>query len=95
MHYRNINEVNMTKIAILIVVTFVLLNMLRLILGFFEMSQMFTIIKCVSGNVKPMQSLAHYKADEIARFLMVLNCSVNFLIYCCFSKSFQASHYFI
>ena len=39
---RNLNEVSMTKIAIVIVVTFVLLNMLRLILCFFEVAQMFT-----------------------------------------------------
>ena len=81
----------MTKIAILIVVTFVLLNMLRLILGFIEMSQMLTIIECKAANIEPQNKMHIYKADEVARFLMVVNSSVNFIIYCCFSKNFQVS----
>ena len=92
-HSRNLNEVNMTKIAILIVVTFVLLNMLRLILGFFDVAHMFTIMKCFKAKVKFMRNINQYVADEVARLLMVVNSSVNFLIYCCFSNNFQVCKY--
>lgn len=92
-HSRNVNEVNMTKISFLIVVTFVVLNMLRLVLGLMEINHTYTIMKCLNGSVKYMRSLDSYVADEVARFLMVLNSSVNFLIYCCFSKAFQVKSF--
>ena len=90
---RNLNEVSMTKIAIVIVVTFVLLNMLRLILCFFEVAQMFTVMKCLGegGLGQYQQSLHFHTSDNVARLLMVVNSSVNFLIYSCFSKSFQVN----
>ena len=83
----------MTKIAIVIVVTFVLLNMLRLILCFFEVAQMFTVMKCLGegGLGQYQQSLHFHTSDNVARLLMVVNSSVNFLIYSCFSKSFQVN----
>ena len=83
----------MTKIAIVIVVTFVLLNMLRLILCFFEVAQMFTLMKCLGegGLGQYQQSLHFHTSDNVARLLMVVNSSVNFLIYSCFSKSFQVN----
>ena len=83
----------MTKIAIVIVVTFVLLNMLRLILCFFEVAQMFTVMKCLGegGLGQYQQSLNFHTSDNVARLLMVVNSSVNFLIYSCFSKSFQVN----
>ena len=86
----------MTKIAIVIVVTFVLLNMLRLILCFYEVSQMFTLMKCLGENgLGDYQRHLHFNtADHVARLLMVVNSSVNFLIYSFFSKSFQVNSLF-
>ena len=86
---RNLNEVNMTKIAIVIVVTFVLLNMLRLILCFFEVAQMFTVMKCLGEGLQYQKPIVFNTADNVARLLMVVNSSVNFFIYTFFSKSFQ------
>ncbi len=88
-HPRNRHEIHMTYIAILIVVTFILLNTTRVVLGFFEVADIWLIIKCVEAEARYFKSLAFYKADTVARLLMVLNSSVNFLIYCWASSKFK------
>jgi hypothetical protein len=90
-HIRNRHELHMTYITILIVVVFILLNMVRVILGSLEVADTWVIIKCVKAKVDFSRNLAFYKVDMVARLLMVLNSSVNFLIYCGASKKFQVS----
>jgi hypothetical protein len=90
-HPRNRHEIHMTYITILIVVVFILLNMLRVILGSLEVADTWVIIKCVKAKVDVSRNLAFYKVDMVARLLMVLNSSVNFIIYCGASKKFQVS----
>ena len=54
---------------------------------------MFTVMKCLGegGLGQYQQSLHFHTSDNVARLLMVVNSSVNFLIYSCFSKSFQVN----
>ena len=60
----------MTKIAIVIVVTFVLLNMLRLILGFFELAQMFTVMKCLDERLEYQKPLHFNQGIVIAHSIV-------------------------
>ena len=62
----------MTKIAIVIVVTFVLLNMLRLILGFFELAQMFTVMKCLDERLEYQKPLHFNQGIVIAHCIFPL-----------------------
>merc|ERR1719225_1957965 len=73
----------------IIVLTFLLLNMPRCVIGLFEATRVRTILTCFS-------SVGHYVApswqlqlDLVARYMAVLNSSVNFLIYCMAGRQFR------
>ena len=70
----------MTKIAIVIVVTFVLLNMLRLILGFFELAQMFTVMKCLDERLEYQKPLHFNQGIVIAHCIFPLCFQVSLIV---------------
>jgi len=94
-------------IAIAIVGLFVVSNLPRIILGFqeatfhanfaqikFPILQVMstsTIIECISIGAHFIPTLNFFLWDCVARFLMIVNSSVNFLVYCGGSSSFQVS----
>ena len=82
----------MTYIAIAIVSLFVVSNMPRIMLGFQEVVNTRTIIDCIEKDVQYIPSLTFFKVDSVARLLMIVNSSVNFLVYCAGSTAFQVSH---
>lgn len=82
-------EMHLTRMMSIIVLTFLLLNMPRCVIGLFEATRFRMILKCFS-------SIGHYVApswqlqlDLIARYMAVLNSSVNFLIYCVAGRQFR------
>ena len=86
---RNAKEIKMTYIAIAIVTLFVVSNMPRILLGFEEVVNTKTIIDCIEKDVQYIPSLTFFKVDSVARLLMIVNSSVNFLVYCAGSTAFQ------
>ena len=81
----------MAYITFAIVALFFCLNMPRMILGSYEVSNTWLILRCVENKVKYLSTLEFYKWDSISRLLMVINSSINFLIYCMGSEQFKVS----
>ena len=83
----------MTKIAIVIVVTFVLLNMLRLILGFFELAQMFTVMKCLDERLEYQKPL-HFNQGIVIAHCILLNMFLKYIQFVLlFATLFQSFKY--
>ena len=47
------------------------------------------IITCIESGRQYIPSMEFYKLDSMARMFMVVNSSINFLIYCAISSPFQ------
>ena len=82
----------MTYITFVIVGIFFCLNLPRILVGAYEVSNTWTILKCAENNFDYHESLLFYKWDTISRLLMVLNSSINFLIYCAGSEQFKVKN---
>jgi hypothetical protein len=61
----------------------------RIALGVDEVVNTTLIIHCIENKVQYIPSLLFFKVDTMARLLMVINASVNFLVYCAGSAAFQ------
>ena len=72
----------MAHITITIVGIFFILNIPRVYMGAYEVSQMHLVLHCTRYNSEWHPQMWYYRLDNISRFLMVLNSSINFLIYC-------------
>eukprot|EP00094_Tigriopus_californicus_P000295 TCALIF_00285-PA protein Name:"Similar to FR FMRFamide receptor (Drosophila melanogaster)" AED:0.21 eAED:0.21 QI:91/0.57/0.37/0.62/0.57/0.75/8/0/476 len=86
---RNIKEIRMTYIAIAIVTLFIIFNLPRIVAGAHEVFHTQLIIRCIQNNIQYIPDLMFFQSDTVARFFMILNSSVNFLVYCAGSKAFQ------
>ena len=82
-------EIQMAGVALTIVLSFVALNMLRLILGFNEVLDIRQIATCMKHKVEFMRSMDSYTLDSLSRFLMIVNSSCNFIIYVSFNANFK------
>ena len=81
----------MAYVTFAIVGLFFCLNMPRFVLGSFEVSNTWLILRCLENKVKYLSPLTFYRWDCISRLLMVVNSSINFLIYCTGSDQFKVS----
>ena len=88
---QNRREIKMAYVTFAIVGLFFCLNMPRFVLGSFEVSNTWLILRCVENKVKYLSTLTFYRWDCISRLLMVVNSSINFLIYCTGSDQFKVS----
>lgn len=61
----------------------------RIALGTDEVLHTALIIRCIDNKVRYITSLTYFRVDSIARLFMVVNASVNFLVYCAGSTAFQ------
>ena len=82
-------EIQMAGVAVTIVLSFVALNMLRLIVGFNDLVDIQQIATCYKHEVEFMRSMDFYTLDSLSRFLMIINSSCNFLIYVSFNANFK------
>ena len=96
----------MTKILLTVVLTFLMLNLPRLILGVFEISRLapaqttllttlcttvrFRLVIFCSLSNSYSTSEWQFVMDQTARYLVVLNSSVNFIIYCLAGAQFRS-----
>lgn len=90
---RNRKELNMAYIAIVIVSLFVISNMPRILAGAQEVTNTHLIIHCIENKTQYIPSMDFYKLDFVARLLMVINSSINFLVYCAVSTPFKRAFY--
>ena len=72
-----------------IVIVFVVLNIPRVILGVFEVSTIPNILECRRRHCRYFVSHGRWVADSIIRFLLMLNSSLNFIIYCFHGSTFR------
>ena len=79
----------MTYVTFAIVGLFFFLNLPRILVGGFEVTKTWIILKCAENNFDYHENLYFFQWDTISRVLCVLNSSVNFLIYCAGSEQFK------
>ncbi len=88
-HHRR--EIHMTYVTFAIVVIFLCLNMPRMLVGGYEVSETWLILQCVEADYEYMPNLTFYEWDTVSRLLMVVNSAINFLIYCTGNQLFKVS----
>ena len=88
---QNRREIRMAYLTFAIVTLFFLLNLPRIALGGYEVSNTWLILRCVAKGSKYLSTLTFYRWDTISRLLMVINSSINFLIYCAGSQQFKVT----
>ena len=82
-------EIKMTYVTITIVGIFFFLNLPRVFMGGYEVGKMHLVLHCAEYKEDYHPQMWYYKVDNICRFLMVLNSSINFLIYCIGNEQFK------
>ena len=92
---QNRREIKMAYITFAIVAIFFCFNLPRILVGGYEVSKTWQILHCVSSDAEYMPDLTFYRWDTISRLLMVINSSINFLIYCTGSEQFKVRYMFI
>jgi len=83
-------EYHLAKTMMVLVLVFIVLNMPRLVLGLNEVLHMPALEKCFKADYHYHQGKITYIVDSWARFLVILNSSVNFIIYCLVGSDFQS-----
>jgi len=72
-----------------LVLVFLVLNTPRLILGLIEVTQLPRVEACYEAGLDYYIKKETYILDLLARFLVIINSSVNFVIYCLVGSQFR------
>ena len=83
------NDISMAKIMMTIVAVFILLSIPKVILALFEISTIPKILECHQRKCRYYVSSKRWVADSIIRYLVMLNSSINFIIYCFLGSKFR------
>ena len=86
-------EFLLAKTMMVMVLVFLLLNTPRLVLCVVEVAQLRIVEKCYEDGHDYYMSKQTYILDFLARFLVILNSSVNFVIHCLVGSEFRANLY--
>jgi hypothetical protein len=87
---RRQQQFQMARTMLILVTVFLILNTPRLILGIVEVTQLSTVEQCYQQGL-PYNIFKHtYLLDFVARFLVILNSSINFLIYILVGSEFRS-----
>ena len=78
-----------------LVVVFIILNIPKAVLLFLEVSTIPNILECHRRKCAYEISELRWLADRIIRFVVLLNSSLNFIIYCFSGPSFQVKSLFL
>jgi len=73
-------------ILILVCVMFFLTNLPRLLLNLYELYKVDDIIECGDQFFPPTWFIC---STSVNHLLLVLNCIMNFIVYCCFNEKFK------
>ena len=82
-------EFQLARMMMVLVVVFLLLNCPRLVLGLIEVTQLSTVELCYRQGQDFNILKITYLLDFTARFLVILNSSINFIIYCVAGSQFR------
>ena len=88
---QNKREIRMAYVTFAIVGIFLSFNLPRIVVAGYEVSQTWLILHCVQNGSEYMPVLPFYYWDSISRLFMVINSSLNFLVYCTGSDQFKVS----
>ena len=81
----------MAYVTFAIVGLFFCFNLPRVAVGGYEVSKTWLILHCVENKAEYMPHMTFYYWDTVSRLLMVINSSINFLIYCAGSDQFKVN----
>ena len=82
-------EVKMAKIMMTIVILFIILNTPRISLSLYEVSTIPHVLECYERQCQYNISSKRWLLDSIIRYLVMLNSSINFIIYCFMGSNFR------
>ena len=82
-------EVSLSKIMMTLVAVFIILSIPRMSLALFEVSTIPNILECYKHMCRYYISSGRWVADIFIRYLVLLNSSTNFIIYCCVGANFR------
>ena len=88
---RRTKEFLLAKTMMVLVLVFLILNSPRIILGVFEVTLLKAVEQCYENGLEYHMSKQAYIFDFLARSLVILNSSVNFLIYCLVGSEFRTN----
>ena len=79
----------MARIMMTIVAVFIVLSIPKVILALFEVSTIPNILECHERKCRYYVSSERWVADSVIRYLVMLNSSINFIIYCFLGSKFR------
>ena len=83
------NEKRLVKVMVMVVGVFIILSVPKMSLALYEVSTIPNILECYRRTCKYYVSSGRWVADIITRYLVLLNSSVNFIIYCFAGATFR------
>ena len=83
------NDISMARIMMTIVAVFITLSIPKMVLALYEVTTIPNILECYRRSCHYYITSNRWVADSIVRYLVMLNSSTNFLIYCCFGSNFR------
>ena len=86
---RMASEVNMAKIMITIVLLFIFLNLPRMFLALYEVSTIPNVLDCYERSCRYHISSKRWLLDCLIRYLVMINSSINFIVYCFMGSNFR------
>ena len=90
---RRVQQYQMAKTMLALVTVFLILNTPRLILGLLEVTKLSTVENCYEYGLSYNIPRNTYILDYFARLLVILNSSINFIIYCITGTEFRSRLY--
>ena len=85
---RRNQETDLAKVLFAIVALCIVCHTLRFFLNFYEMIWINDIISCTGWGLDGFPRWS-YIVHEFSRLLLILNSSINIVIYCCFNAKFR------
>ena len=84
--FQQAKDLQLGIILILICVMFFVSNLPRLLLNLYELFNIDEIIECGENFFPPTWFIC---STSVNHLLLVLNCIMNFVVYCCFNEKFK------
>ena len=85
------SEIRMAKVMMIIVIVFVILNIPKMSLSIYEISTIPNILECFERQCPYHISTKRWLLDSLVRYMVMLNSSINFIIYCFVGSSFRST----
>ena len=85
------SEIRMAKVMMIIVIIFIILNIPKMSLSIYEISTIPNILECFERQCPYHISTKRWLLDGIVRYMVMLNSSINFIVYCFFGSSFRST----